>query len=487
MQPRLTDRAPQAPRDVLPFRVPSMASRDRLAVALILTVACAAQPAPSVASDTAAGTATGSTSVAVAAPADAFSAPPVVTGDIKAGIEKHIAEQVERGGGYFRVPFEGKELALELVRVHVEYLATLAPRRHFACVDMASADGQFYDVDFFLEGDPGAMTVTETTIHKLNGQPYYLWKQNEDKTWERAEVDDASQALLGILTERDAFEFSYQATLPTIAGPARCWLPLAQSDSFQKVTVRSIEAPGNHRTLTDTAHGNQVLFLELGPADSGQRIEVVYEVERLEKGAYAGDPEEAKKHLQPERLVSTDATIAAVAQQATTGKQGDLMRARALYDEVLDQMRYMKFGPGWGQGDASHACDARYGNCTDYHAYFIALARSVGIPARFAIGASIPSERNEGGTDGYHCWAEFYADGKWWPVDISEADKFSGLSAYFFGHHPANRLEFSRGRDLALDPSPASGPINFLAYPVIEVEGQPQKVTTLFLFRRTAG
>ena len=51
------------------------------------------------------------------------------------------------------------------------------------------------------------------------------------------------------------------------------------------------------------------------------------------------------------------------------------------------------------------------------------MARSVGIPARFAIGAAIPSERDDGGTDGYHCWAEFYADGKWWPIDVSEADK----------------------------------------------------------------
>jgi hypothetical protein len=27
--------------------------------------------------------------------------------------------------------------------------------------------------------------------------------------------------------------------------------------------------------------------------------------------------------------------------------------------------------------------------------------------------------------------------------------------------------------------------VNFLAYPLLEVDGQPQKVQTLFLFRRT--
>lgn len=412
--------------------------------------------------------------------------PSIVTGDIKAGIEKHIADKTEQGGGYFTVPFEGGELRLKLVRVHVEYLASLAPQRHFACVDMASDDGQFYDIDFFLHGDPGDMTVTETTVHKLNGKPYYVWKQQPDKTWVRAPVDEATKALLGIITGYDAFEFRYQATVPQLKGQARCWIPIATSDDFQKVQLKSIQAPGKTARLIDTAHSNAVLYLELGPEDSGKQIELVYDVLRLEKGAYPGAPAEAARALQPERRVPVNDNIRAIAQQAVKGRdEDDLMKARALYDYVLDQMKYKKFGEGWGQGDALYACDALYGNCTDYHAYFIALARSIGIPARFAIGAAIPSNRDDGGTDGYHCWAEFYADGKWWPVDISEADKFSALSMYYFGHHPANRFEFSHGRDLMLDPGPASGPINFLAYPVLEVNGVPKKMPTLFLFQRT--
>ncbi len=420
------------------------------------------------------------------AAADEPYVPTIVTADIQAGIEKHIAEKVSEGGGYFTVPFEGRDLKLKLVRVHVEYLASLAPKRHFACVDMVSADGQFYDIDFFLHGDPGAMTVTETTVHKLNGKPYYVWKQNEDKLWVRAPVEDASKELLGVLTGHDAFEFRYQATLPELEGPARCWIPLAQSDDFQKITMKSVSTPVPAKTLTDSAHGNKALFLELGPEHSGKTIEIVYDVFRVEKGAYAGDPQEALQHLQPEQMVPADEKVRAAAEKAVAGIEGDLMRARALYDHVIDSMLYQKCGDGWGQGDAMRACDALSGNCTDYHAYFIGLARSVGIPARFAIGAAIPSERDEGGTDGYHCWAEFYGDGKWWPVDISEADKFSALSMYYFGHHPANRIEFTRGRDLVFDPGPAVGPINFMAYPYLEVDGQPRRVTTLFLFRRTS-
>ncbi len=308
-------------------------------------------------------------------------APPIVTGDIKAGIEKHIADQVEQGDGFFTVTYEGEELRLNLVRVHIEYLASLAPQRHFACVDMASDDGQFYDVDFFMTGDPGNMTVTETTVHKLNGRPFYLWEQNEQELWVRTPVDDASNELLGVLSGTDAFEFRYTATLPEITGNARCWLPLADSDAFQTVSVRSIDVPGVQKTLTDSAHGNRVLFLELTPADSGKKLEVVYDVVRVEKSAYAGDPTEAAKHLRPERMVPSDATITATAEKAVEGRSSDLMKARALYDHVMDEMHYKKFGEGWGQGDAVFACSTLYGNCTDYHAYFIGLARSVGIPA----------------------------------------------------------------------------------------------------------
>jgi hypothetical protein len=70
-------------------------------------------------------------------------------------------------------------------------------------------------------------------------------------------------------------------------------------------------------------------------------------------------------------------------------------------------------------------------------------------------------------------------------VDISEADKYSSLATYYFGHHPANRFELSQGRYLVVDPLPASGPINILAYPVLEIAGTLVKPETEFIFRRT--
>ena len=193
------------------------------------------------------------------------------TAEIQAGIERHVEEQVRLGGGYFKLPFRDKELRLKLVRVHTEYLSNLGPGRYFACVDLADVSGDVYDVDFFLAGDPGKMKVTETTVHKINGQPFYAWEQKSDGTWQRIPMKEASLGHLGVIKGSDEFEFVYRATLPEITGTGRMWLPLAASDSFQTVEVKSIQAPGKQSILQEREYGNKVLFLELGPAGQRQK------------------------------------------------------------------------------------------------------------------------------------------------------------------------------------------------------------------------
>jgi transglutaminase-like putative cysteine protease len=288
----------------------------------------------------------------------------------------------------------------------------------------------------------------------------------------------------GIIKGSDQFEFVYRVKLPEIKGEARLWIPLAKTDAFQTVTEEEVNIPMKWEKVRDRDYGNDICVLRPQPEDSGKTIELRYRVVRKEKTAYPASSAEAARYLHPEKLVPVNETFRTLAQKATAGKTDDLERAKALYDHVIGRMRYDKSGTRWGRGDAVYACDARTGNCTDFHAYFIALARSVGIPARFAIGATIPADKNEGTIDGYHCWAEFLADGRWVPVDISEAWKNPKLADYYFGHNPANRFELTKGRDLVVDPEPASGPINFLAYPLLEMNGEVVKPETTFSFRR---
>ena len=406
--------------------------------------------------------------------------------EIESGIRDFIQKKAaEDEDGYFHVKDTGRNFRMKLVRVHTEYLSNLGPKRYFACVDLADEGGDVYDVDFFMNGEPGDMNITETIVHKLNGKPYYAWKQQEDKTWYRVPVKGASTRLLGVIEGSDSFEFSYRVELPEIKGQAQMWIPVATTDDYQKVEVMSMSIPVDYQLIKDEEFNNTILYLEPDAAQSNQTIEVLYRVKRIEKGPVEASEPEDDRFLADDALVPVGGRFETVAKEATQGREvNPLMQARALYDYIIDNMRYMKFGD-YGNGDSNYACDLRTGNCTEFHSFFMSLARSLDIPARFAVGASIPSDRDEGGIDGYHCWAEFYAEGKWWPIDISEANKYSALATYYFGHHPANRIEFSRGRDLMVEPGPASGPINFLAYPLLEVNGQETATKTTLSFKRT--
>ncbi len=404
--------------------------------------------------------------------------------DVERGIRVNIEQRVKDGGGYFNFKNDSLDLSLKLVRVHTEYLSVLGPDEFFACVDLATENGDVYDVDFFMKGTSEEMEVTRENIHKLNGKPFYSWKQKEDKTWFTVPVKQSSNELLGVIELIDRFIFSYEIDLPEIAGEARVWIPIPQSDRFQKVEIIEMETPENAELINLDDGENQVLFMDLDREESGKRIKLKYAIERLEKSSYQDDSE-PKDFLEPGIHQPVGDRFEEICQEVFLEKMATtpLTKARALYDYIIDNVRYAKQGT-YGTGDANYACDVKSGNCTEFHSFFISLSRSAGIPARFAVGAAIPSERNEGKVDGYHCWAEFYAEGKWWPVDISEGNKYTPLATYYFGHHPANRIEFTRGNDLSPNPLPASGPINFLAYPFMEINGEQVFPKTTFSFER---
>jgi transglutaminase-like putative cysteine protease len=75
---------------------------------------------------------------------------------------------------------------------------------------------------------------------------------------------------------------------------------------------------------------------------------------------------------------------------------------------------------------------------------------------------------------GYHCWAEFYVHGRGWiPVDPSEASKTTEAArrAYLFGNLDPDRVQFTMGRDLVLNPATAE-PLNYFIYPHAEANGK---------------
>ena len=108
--------------------------------------------------------------------------------DISIGIKKYIDSGRKKSSDKkFHVNYRGKDLALDLIRVHDDPLSSLGGGKYFACVDMKATDGTIYDIDFFMAGQPGSMRVTETSVHKVNGKPLYNWK-GEGGVWKKARV-----------------------------------------------------------------------------------------------------------------------------------------------------------------------------------------------------------------------------------------------------------------------------------------------------------
>lgn len=267
-------------------------------------------------------------------------------------------------------------------------------------------------------------------------------------------------------------------------GAVRVWLPCPSSSDEQEVTRMDATVPGALSEQTESRFGNRILYFETEFPKSGEFAAHVpyhitrHEVRRKPNPGNVEDPLQLDEKLRL-KLLSADRLV------PTTGKPLKLLEsvprrsdkfelARQLYDLVEGHVAYKKEGTGWGRGDTNWVCDSRYGNCTDFHSLFISLARSQGIPARFEIGFSIPTDRHSGPVTGYHCWAWFFIDGRGWiPVDISEADKQPKMKDYYFGSLTADRVTFSTGRDLELVPKPKGEPLNFFIYPYIEVGGQP--------------
>ncbi|MGI4737606.1 MAG: transglutaminase-like domain-containing protein [Janthinobacterium lividum] len=286
------------------------------------------------------------------------------------------------------------------------------------------------------------------------------------------------------------FLLTCRATVPPLPASTKTlefWMPVPHADKSQDVRNLKIEAGAPYTIETDH-YGNQVLHLQPAAVPTAPLVvTLTAQVTRREHlnlratddhapaETEARDPNQAR-WLAPDRLVPLDTKIKAQAQEVVDKAHATtpLAKARAIYEHVVSTVTYDKTGQGWGRGDIYYACDARRGNCTDFHAIVIGYCRALGIPARFSIGLPLPAGHGKGEIKGYHCWAEFFTkETGWVPVDASEAAKNPDKRNYFFGAHDENRVEFTRGRDLTLTPKQTGPPLNYFVYPYAEADGQP--------------
>ena len=305
-----------------------------------------------------------------------------------------------------------------------------------------------------------------------------------------------------------SFQFTYSMDVESTDGKKlELWLPIPQSNEVQTISNLIINTNGlQHSIENEKIHGNKYLYInDENGITKVTNILITFEVMRSEHQNVIYKNVDPQKYLGAYNTVP----IGGIFEKVITDNNLSKNNIRGIYDYVFEGMHYGKpksvddmyyadpwLGPDekygmkkvgrdnvvklyqkskkqggnytFGNGNAIYACDIGVGNCTDYHSYFMSLGRTLGVPSRFHMGFPIPPDL-EGKVGGYHCWADYYIEGKgWFPVDISEADKNPDKKDYYFGTVDNDRVEMMIGRDFILK-GYETGIANLFIYPLMEV------------------
>ena len=314
-----------------------------------------------------------------------------------------------------------------------------------------------------------------------------------------------------------SFQFTYTVDIESTGGEKlELWIPIPQSNEVQSISNLMFNTNGLQYNIEDEKlHGNQYLYIiDREGTTKATNISMTFDVMRKEHNNVMYNNVDPQKYLGDYSAVPTGGVFEKIITENNLSKND----VRGIYNYVFEGMHYGKpksindkyYKTPWlspnekygmkqvgrdnvvnlyqkskkdggnytfGNGNAIYACDIGVGNCTDYHSYFMSLDRTIGIPSRFHMGFLIPPGE-EGIVDGYHCWADYYVEGKgWYPVDISEADKNPDRKDYYFGTVDNNRVEMMLGRDLILK-GYELGTTNLFIYPIMEVSDKKSSAFT---------
>ncbi len=143
----------------------------------------------------------------------------------------------------------------------------------------------------------------------------------------------------------------------------------------------------------------------------GRRLTVVREaLPPAVAGAAADLPPEARAALAPELLVQSDHPAIRRQAEVVVGEAtAPAERVRLLADWVF---RSVEKANVVGIPSALETLRARRGDCNEHSTLFVALARSLGVPARIDVGMV-----HKGGRFYYHAWPEVWLVDRWVTVD----------------------------------------------------------------------
>ena len=297
------------------------------------------------------------------------------------------------------------------------------------------------------------------------------------------------------------FDLTTRVDLPATTSATRVWVPLpsVQTD-WQLPLGDHMTSNGNARVVADGAQGVRVVAVEFAAGVQQPFVEVVSRVRTQSRaGGTGGAREDAstlREALKPTQLLPTDGIVRDTARKATQGANTDEAKARALYDWVVANAWREPEVKGCGEGDVKTMLETGNlgGKCADLNALFVALCRSVGVPARDVYGIRLaPSnfgykQLGSGSANlsgAQHCRSEVYLQASGWtamdPADVAKVMRqetpqwikrtdnplITPIYQGLFGTWEGNWMAYNTAHDVVL-PGTREGALGFVMYPVAE-------------------
>lgn len=132
---------------------------------------------------------------------------------------------------------------------------------------------------------------------------------------------------------------------------------------------------------------------------------------------------ELAAYLNANQLINWNEDMAIIrkAGELTAGIDSDILKARAIYDYLVQNYSYDYDKAATVQSgyipDIEDIARIQQGICYDYSVVYAAMLRSIGIPTRLAKGYT-------SNFDGYHAWNEVWVEGRGWIVVDTTVDAY---------------------------------------------------------------
>ncbi|HWQ67674.1 MAG TPA: transglutaminase domain-containing protein [Methanospirillum sp.] len=272
-------------------------------------------------------------------------------------------------------------------------------------------------------------------------------------------------------------------------GILKIWIPTPiETESQTNVSV-SIEPFEWVVRKPDTRGEIGYAYLEV-PAESVHddlKISCLYEFTSHERrdlinpeqvGTYNVTDKEYLKYTRSSQNQMITPDITRLARSIIGTETNPYLQAHLIYQYVIKNITYGYVPHGVCViSESEYVLRNGFGDCGSQSNFFVAVCRSIGIPARTS-GAM----HDINGPNGYHAWAEVNIPGYGWiPVDTSigqavdnsfnaTPDEVHQFQEYFFGNQDPFRYYVQKDADLPVIPEPAYdiNAINFLQGPIIE-------------------